>query len=204
MFLPEVRESITRHTAYNKHDTGWAKGAPSEYHTTPPSSGFSCSEPMPISLEAHSLDRQTDCLGPGATIAPREVAAMVACIREAIAVHRPETWTSIIESSFPGQSPSSTSSMAMTRARAHRRWRRTGTTAGHAPDPGQEQDLLACGDAAPRLARATSTRCNLHPCQATRSRGGLGFYPACAPTPEALTSIALLPLPLELGVSRIL
>ena len=58
--------------------------------------------------------------------------------------------------------------------------------------------------AAPRLARATSTRCNLHPSQATRSRGGLGFYPACAPTPEALTSIALLPLPLELGVSRIL
>ena len=49
---------------------------------------------------------------------------------------------------------------------------------------------------------ATSTRCNLHPSQATRSRGGLGFYPACAPTPEALTSIALLPLPLELGVSR--
>ena len=28
-FLPEVREFITRHTAYNKHDTGWAKGAPS-------------------------------------------------------------------------------------------------------------------------------------------------------------------------------
>jgi hypothetical protein len=27
-FLPEVREFITRHTAYNKHDTGWAKGAP--------------------------------------------------------------------------------------------------------------------------------------------------------------------------------
>jgi hypothetical protein len=24
--LPEVREFITRHTAYNKHDTGWAKG----------------------------------------------------------------------------------------------------------------------------------------------------------------------------------
>ena len=24
VFLPEVRESITRHTAYNKHDTGWA------------------------------------------------------------------------------------------------------------------------------------------------------------------------------------
>ena len=45
---------------------------------------------MHISLEAHSLDRQTDCLGPGATIAPREVAAMVACIREAIAVHRPD------------------------------------------------------------------------------------------------------------------
>ena len=37
-FLPEVREFITRHTAYNKHDTGWAKGAPSEDHTTPPSS----------------------------------------------------------------------------------------------------------------------------------------------------------------------
>ena len=36
-FLPEVREFITRHTAYNKHDTGWAKGAPSEDHTTPPS-----------------------------------------------------------------------------------------------------------------------------------------------------------------------
>jgi hypothetical protein len=37
--LPEVREFITRHTAYNKHDTGWAnKGAPSEDHTTPPSS----------------------------------------------------------------------------------------------------------------------------------------------------------------------
>ena len=35
--LPEVREFITRHTAYNKHDTGWAKGAPSEDHTTPPS-----------------------------------------------------------------------------------------------------------------------------------------------------------------------
>ena len=34
--LPEVREFITRHTAYNKHDTGWAKGAPSEDHTTPP------------------------------------------------------------------------------------------------------------------------------------------------------------------------
>ena len=30
VFLPEVREFITRHTAYNKHDTGWAKGAPSE------------------------------------------------------------------------------------------------------------------------------------------------------------------------------
>jgi hypothetical protein len=29
----EVREFITRHTAYNKHDTGWAKGAPSEDHT---------------------------------------------------------------------------------------------------------------------------------------------------------------------------
>ena len=29
VFLPEVREFITRHTAYNKHDTGWAKGAPS-------------------------------------------------------------------------------------------------------------------------------------------------------------------------------
>ena len=28
VFLPEVREFITRHTAYNKHDTGWAKGAP--------------------------------------------------------------------------------------------------------------------------------------------------------------------------------
>ena len=27
LFLPEVREFITRHTAYNKHDTGWAKGA---------------------------------------------------------------------------------------------------------------------------------------------------------------------------------
>ena len=26
VFLPEVRECITRHTAYNKHDTGWAKG----------------------------------------------------------------------------------------------------------------------------------------------------------------------------------
>ena len=38
LFLPEVREFITRHTAYNKHDTGWAKGAPSEDHTTPPSS----------------------------------------------------------------------------------------------------------------------------------------------------------------------
>jgi hypothetical protein len=36
--LPEVREFITRHTASNKHDTGWAKGAPSEDHTTPPSS----------------------------------------------------------------------------------------------------------------------------------------------------------------------
>jgi hypothetical protein len=34
VFLPEVREFITRHTAYNKHDTGWAKGAPSEDHTT--------------------------------------------------------------------------------------------------------------------------------------------------------------------------
>ena len=34
-FSPEVREFITRHTAYNKHDTGWAKGAPSEDHTTP-------------------------------------------------------------------------------------------------------------------------------------------------------------------------
>ena len=33
-FLPEVRECITRHTAYNKHDTGWAKGAPSEDHTS--------------------------------------------------------------------------------------------------------------------------------------------------------------------------
>ena len=38
VFLPEVRECIARHTAYNKHDTGWAKGAPSEDHTTPPSS----------------------------------------------------------------------------------------------------------------------------------------------------------------------
>jgi hypothetical protein len=36
--LCEVREFITRHTAFNKHDTGWAKGAPSEDHTTPPSS----------------------------------------------------------------------------------------------------------------------------------------------------------------------
>jgi hypothetical protein len=34
----EVGEFITRHTAYNKHDTGWAKGVPSEDHTTPPSS----------------------------------------------------------------------------------------------------------------------------------------------------------------------
>ena len=34
-FLPEVTEFITRHTAYNKHDTGWAEGAPSEDHTTP-------------------------------------------------------------------------------------------------------------------------------------------------------------------------
>ena len=40
IFLPEVREFITRHTAYNKHDTGWAKGAPSEDHTTPPSSPY--------------------------------------------------------------------------------------------------------------------------------------------------------------------
>ena len=31
--LHEVRKFITRHTAYNKHDTGWAKGAPSEDHT---------------------------------------------------------------------------------------------------------------------------------------------------------------------------
>jgi len=38
LILPEVREFITRHTAYNKHDTGWAKSAPSEDHTTPPSS----------------------------------------------------------------------------------------------------------------------------------------------------------------------
>jgi len=40
LFLPEVRECMTstRHAAYNKHDTGWAKGAPSEDHTTPPSS----------------------------------------------------------------------------------------------------------------------------------------------------------------------
>ena len=30
-----MREFITRLTAYNKHDTGWAKGAPSEDHTTP-------------------------------------------------------------------------------------------------------------------------------------------------------------------------
>ena len=36
--MPEMREFITRHTAYDKHDTGWAKGAPSEDHTTPPSS----------------------------------------------------------------------------------------------------------------------------------------------------------------------
>jgi hypothetical protein len=35
-FLPEVREFITRNTAYNKHDTGWAKRAPSKDHTTPP------------------------------------------------------------------------------------------------------------------------------------------------------------------------
>jgi hypothetical protein len=201
--LPEVRESITRHTAYNKHDTGWAKGAPSEYHTTPPSSGFSCSEPMPISLEAHSLDRQTDCLGPGATIAPREVAAMVACIREAIAVHRPDV-DKHHRIQLSGPVPEFNVVYGTDSSSAHRRWRRTGTTAGHAPDPGQEQDLLACRDAAPRLARATSTRCNLHPSQATRSRGGLEFYPACAPTPEALTSIALLLLPLELGVSRIL
>jgi hypothetical protein len=34
----EVGEFITRHTAYNKHDTGWAKGVPPEDHTTPPSS----------------------------------------------------------------------------------------------------------------------------------------------------------------------
>jgi hypothetical protein len=27
-------EFIKRHKAYNKHDTGWAKGAPSEDHTT--------------------------------------------------------------------------------------------------------------------------------------------------------------------------
>ena len=33
-FLPGVREFTSRHTAYNKHDTGWAKGAPSEDHTT--------------------------------------------------------------------------------------------------------------------------------------------------------------------------
>ena len=43
-FLPEVREFITRHTAYNKHDTGWAKGAPSEDHTTPPSSRSASSD----------------------------------------------------------------------------------------------------------------------------------------------------------------
>ena len=27
-FLPEMREFSTRHTAYNKHDTGWAKAPP--------------------------------------------------------------------------------------------------------------------------------------------------------------------------------
>ena len=32
-FLPEVRECI-RDTKLNKHDTGWAKGAPSEDHNT--------------------------------------------------------------------------------------------------------------------------------------------------------------------------
>ena len=45
--LPEVREFIRRHTAYNKHDTGWAKGAPSEDHTTPLFSEVLASEKFP-------------------------------------------------------------------------------------------------------------------------------------------------------------
>ena len=125
---------------------------------------------------------------------------MVACIREAIAVHRPDV-DKHHRIQLSGPVPEfnviyGTDSSSCARGDGGALGQR------HAPDPGQEQDLLACRDAAPRLARATSTRCNLHPSQATRSRGGLGFYPACAPTPEALTSIALLPLPLELGVSR--
>ena len=35
VFLPEVREFITRHTAYNKHDTGWARGFEKENPTAP-------------------------------------------------------------------------------------------------------------------------------------------------------------------------
>ena len=37
-FLAEVREFIRDKKAYNKHDTGWAKGTLSEDYTTPPSS----------------------------------------------------------------------------------------------------------------------------------------------------------------------
>ena len=37
-FLAEVREFIRDTKAYNKHDTGWAKGALSADYTTPPSS----------------------------------------------------------------------------------------------------------------------------------------------------------------------
>ena len=36
-FLPEVREFIRDTRPTNKHDTGWAEGAPSEDYTTPPS-----------------------------------------------------------------------------------------------------------------------------------------------------------------------
>ena len=42
-FLPEVREFITRHTAYNKHDTGWAKGASlTRARATPPRRALWC------------------------------------------------------------------------------------------------------------------------------------------------------------------
>jgi hypothetical protein len=68
-FLPEVREFITRHTAYNKHDTGWAKGAPSEDHTTPfltprvplrPFLWWVTHSPIPLVGLSLSLSRRTE------------------------------------------------------------------------------------------------------------------------------------------------
>ena len=63
--LPAVSDFITRHTAYNKHDTGWAKGAPSEDHTAPPFSRTASRDsrvrrPSPIVLLEVDADVDVD------------------------------------------------------------------------------------------------------------------------------------------------